>query len=94
MWTTDLPRNDLDLQFVRISEECVYIGKVGKILDWLAENPREDLVHFDYCTLCYPYNELQFFEAHEWSGAGNNSCPIGWHNVEVFREQTVVRGNV
>lgn len=62
--TTNLPRNDLDIPFVRVGEEGVYVRNVGKILDWLGENLREDLVHVEFWVFRYPYDDLWFFEAH------------------------------
>lgn len=37
--TTDVPRNDLDMPYVRMEEEMVYFRKLVEILDSLEANP-------------------------------------------------------
>lgn len=44
-----VPREDLDVPLIRMSEETVYVLKLGQLLNTIADAPREELVNNDFC---------------------------------------------
>lgn len=82
------------MPFIRMSEESIYVHKVGELLNSLASASRDELVHRDFCVYWFPQDQLWFIESHEFwwrdlqferhARVGTRKHFVGWKNVKMF----------
>lgn len=63
---SNVPCEDPDMLFIRMSEETVYVRKLFELLDKLSDAYRDELVHLNCCVYWFPQNQVWFIASHEF----------------------------